>query len=151
MTLFFAVGFVAVVAVTSRAAVASGGDVIVADGVAAVGGVAVVAAVVAAVAVVIADGVAVVVAVVAAAGAATPDSLSSSFSPSESQSAKKRNALANPRTTSHIIPKSARSDAMINSMKRFQSIATSSRIRYFYDMRTGASELRGASICAYRS
>ena len=144
-TLFFAVGFAAVAAVSSRAAVAGG------IAVAAVGGVAVVAAVVAAVAVVIADGVAVVVAVVAAAGAATPDSLSSSFSPSESQSAKKRNALANPRTTSHIIPKSARSDAMINSMKRFQSIATSSRIRYFYDMRTGASELRGASICAYRS
>ena len=148
-TLFFAVGFAAVAAVASRAAV--GGvavvvagcvDVIVADGVAAAGAV-VVAGVVAAVVP--------VVAVVAAAGAATPDSLSSSFSPSESQSAKKRNALANPRTTSHIIHKSARSDAMINSMKRFQSIVTSSRIRYFYDMRTGASELRGASICAYRS
>ena len=132
-TLFFAVGFAAVAVVASRAAVA--GVVIVADGVAAV----------------VAGCVDVIVAVVAAAGAATPDSLSSSFSPSESQSAKKRNALANPRTTSHIIPKSARSDAMINSMKRFQSIATSSRIRYFYDMRTGASELRGASICTYRS
>ena len=136
-TLFFAVGFAAVVTGTSRAAVASGVavvvagcvDVIVADGVAAAGAVAAVVP---------------VVAIVAAAGAATPDSLSSSFSPSESQSAKKRNALANPRTTSHIIPKSARSDAMINSMKRFQSIATSSRIRYFYDMRTGASELRRA-------
>ena len=134
-TLFFAVGFAAVAAVASRAAV--GGvavvvagcvDVIVADGVA----------------VVIAGCVDVIVAVVAAAGVATPDSLSSSFSPSESQSAKKRNALANPRTTSHIIHKSARSDAMINSMKRFQSIATYSRIRYFYDMRTGASELRRA-------
>ena len=126
-TLFFAVGFAAVAAVASRAAV---------------GGVAVVVA--GCVDVIVADGVAVAVvgAVVAAAGAATPDSLSSSFSPSESQSAKKRNALANPRTTSHIIHKSARSDAMINSMKRFQSIATSSRIRYFYDMRTGASELR---------
>ena len=132
-TLFFAVGVAAVVTVASRAAVA--GVVVVAG----------------CVDVILADGVAVVVAVVAAAGDATPDSLSSSFSPSESQSAKKRNALANPRTTSHIIPKSARSDAMINSMKRFQSIATSSRIRYFYDMRTGASELRGASICTYRS
>ena len=128
-TLFFAVGFAAVAAVASRAAV---------------GGVAVVVA--GCVDVIVADGVAVAVvgAVVAAAGAATPDSLSSSFSPSESQSAKKRNALANPRTTSHIIHKSARSDAMINSMKRFQSIVTSSRIRYFYDMRTGASELRRA-------
>ena len=124
-TLFFTVGFAAVAAVASRAAV---------------GGVAVVVA--GCVDVIVADGVA--VAVVAAAGAETPDSLSSSFSPSESQSAKKRNALANPRTTSHIIHKSARSDAMINSMKRFQSIATSSRIRYFYDMRTGASELRRA-------
>ena len=148
-TLFFAVEFAAVVAVASRAAVvggiavaAVGGvAVIVADGVAAAGAVAVVGCV----AVVVAG------AVMASAGVATPDSLSSSFSPSESQSAKKRNALANPRTTSHIIPKSARSDAMINSMKRFQSIATSSRIRYFYDMRTGASELRGASICTYRS
>ena len=137
--LFFVVGFAAVAAVASRAAV--GGvavvvadcvAVVVADGVAVAGAVAVVGAVVAA------------VAVVAATGAATPDSLSSSFSPSESQSAKKRNALANPRTTSHIIHKSARSDAMINSMKRFQSIATSSRIRYFYDMRTGASELKCA-------
>ena len=100
------------------------------------------AAVAGVVAVAVAGVVAVVVAVVAVAGAVTPDSLSSSFSPSESQSAKKRNAFANPRTTSHIIHKSARSDAMINSMKRFQSIATSSRIRYFYDMRTGASELR---------
>ena len=129
-TLFFAVGVAAVVAVASHAAVAGGVDVVVAG----------------AVDVVAADGVDVVVvgAVVAAAGAATPDSLSSSFSPSESQSAKKRNALANPRTTSHIIHKSARSDAMINSMKRFQSIVTSSRIRYFYDMRTGASELRRA-------
>ena len=117
-TLFFAVGFAAVADVTSRAAVAG------------------------VVAVAVAGVVAVVVAVVAVAGAVTPDSLSSSFSPSESQSAKKRNAFANPRTTSHIIHKSARSDAMINSMKRFQSIATSSRIRYFYDMRTGASELR---------
>ena len=129
-TLFFAVVFAAVVAVASRAAVADGIDVAVAG----------------CVAVIVADGVvvAVVGAVVAAAGAATPDSLSSSFSPSESQSAKKRNAVANPRTTSHIIHKSARSDAMINSMKRFQSIVTSSRIRYFYDMRTGASELRRA-------
>ena len=122
--LFFVVGFAAVAAVASRAAVAGCVDVA------------------GAVDVIVADGVA--VAVVAAAGAETPDSLSSSFSPSESQSAKKRNALANPRTTSHIIHKSARSDAMINSMKRFQSIATSSRIRYFYDMRTGASELRRA-------
>ena len=127
-TLFFAVGVAAVVAVASHAAVAGGVDVVVAG----------------AVDVVAADGVDVVVAVVAAAGDATPDSLSSSFSPSESQSAKKRNALANPRTTSHIIHKSARSDAMINSMKRFQSIATYSRIRYFYNMRTGASELRRA-------
>ena len=126
-TLFFVVGFAAVAAVASRAAV---------------GGVAVVVA--GCVDVIVADGVDVVVAVVAAAGDATPDSLSSSFSPSESQSAKKRNALANPRTTSHIIHKSARSDAMINSMKRFQSIATYSRIRYFYNMRTGASELRRA-------
>ena len=102
------------------------------------------AAVAGVVAVAVAGVVAVVVAVVAVAGAVTPDSLSSSFSPSESQSAKKRNAFANPRTTSHIIHKSARSDAMINSMKRFQSIVTSSRIRYFYDMRTGASELRRA-------
>ena len=138
-TLFFAVGFATVVAGTSRAAVAG------------VVAVAVAGIVVVAVAVVVAGVVAVVVAVVAIAGAVTPDSLSSSFSPSESHSAKKRNAFANPRTTNHIIPKSARSDAMINSMKRFQSIATSSRIRYFYDMRTGASELRGASICAYRS
>ena len=135
-TLFFAVGFAAVVAVASRAAVA---------GVVAVAGaVDVVAAVAGCVDVIVADGVAVVVAVVAAAGDATPDSLSSSFSPSESQSAKKRNAFANPRTTSHIIHKSARSDAIINSMKRFQSIATYSRIRYFYDMRTGASELKRA-------
>ena len=133
-TLFFAVGFAAVAAGTSRAAVAGGVDV-------AVAGVVAVAVVVA---VDVAGVVAVVVAVVAVAGAVTPDSLSSSFSPSESQSAKKRNALANPRTTSHIIHKSARSDAMINSMKRFQSIVTSSRIRYFYDMRTGASELRRA-------
>ena len=141
-TLFFAVGVAAVAAVAPRATVAGVVAVVVAGGVAAAGGVAVVGAVTAVVS---------VVAVLVVAGAATPNSLSSSFSPSESQSAKKRNALANPRTTSHIIPKSARSDAMINSMKRFQSIATSSRIRYFYDMRTGASELRGASICAYRS